>query len=95
MADDGTMEAFQALHRDLTTVADALKEDREDRGREALSQLPDNPLLEILADKFQHLLEKPGKKKESRDTVLSGWSSLNCCRLGIAADERVHRKGSY
>ncbi|KAI0876068.1 nucleoporin Nup186/Nup192/Nup205 [Hypoxylon argillaceum] len=72
MADDGTMEAFQALHRDLTTVADALKEDREDRGREALSQLPDNPLLEILADKFQHLLEKPGKKKESRDTVLSG-----------------------
>ncbi|KAJ8123256.1 hypothetical protein ONZ43_g746 [Nemania bipapillata] len=66
------MEAFQALHRDLTTVADALKEDRENRGRLALDQLPDNPLLEVVADKFQHLLEKPGKKKESRDTVLSG-----------------------
>ncbi|KAI0456135.1 nucleoporin Nup186/Nup192/Nup205 [Xylaria acuta] len=72
MADDGTMEAFQALHRDLTTVADALKEDREDRGRLALVQLPDNPILELVADRFQRLLEKPGRKKESRDAVLSG-----------------------
>ncbi|KAI1167549.1 nucleoporin Nup186/Nup192/Nup205 [Nemania serpens] len=72
MADDGTMEAFQALHRDLTTVADSLKEDREDRGRLALAQLPDTPLLATVADNFQRLLEKPGRKKESRDTVLSG-----------------------
>lgn len=72
MADDGTMEAFQALHRDLTTVADSLKEGREDRGRLALAQLPNSPLLATVADKFQRLLEKPGRKKESRDSVLSG-----------------------
>ncbi|KAI1126694.1 nucleoporin Nup186/Nup192/Nup205 [Nemania abortiva] len=72
MADDGIMEAFQALHRDLTTVADALKEDREERGRVALAQLPENPLLDFVADKLQRLLENPTKKKESRDTVMSG-----------------------
>ncbi|KAI0408790.1 nucleoporin Nup186/Nup192/Nup205 [Xylaria palmicola] len=72
MADDGTIEAFQALHRELTTVTDALKEDRDERGRLVLAQLPDNPLLEIVADKFQHLLAKPGRRKESRDAVLSG-----------------------
>ncbi|KAI1822340.1 nucleoporin Nup186/Nup192/Nup205 [Xylaria intraflava] len=72
MADDGIMEAFQTLHRDLTVVADTLKEDREDQGRLALSQLPDNALLEVVADKFRHLLEKPGRKKESRDDVMSG-----------------------
>ncbi|KAI0202203.1 nucleoporin Nup186/Nup192/Nup205 [Astrocystis sublimbata] len=72
MADDGTMEAFQALHRDLTTVADALKEDRDLRGRDALAQLPGNPLLEPVAPVFKRLLEKPGRKKESRDAVLSG-----------------------
>ncbi|KAJ2976011.1 hypothetical protein NUW58_g8198 [Xylaria curta] len=66
------MEALQALHRDLETVADALKEDREERGRLALAQLPDNPLLEVVADNLQCLLEKPGRRKESRDTVLSG-----------------------
>lgn len=69
------MEALQALHRDLTTAANALKEDREERGRLALAQLSDNPLLGLLADTFQHLLEKPGRKKESRDAVLSGWYS--------------------
>ncbi|GAP86460.1 putative nuclear pore complex subunit [Rosellinia necatrix] len=77
MADDGTMEAFQALHRDLTTVADALKEDRENRGRLALAELPDNPLLEAVANRFLHLLEKPGRKKESRDSVLSGKVRIN------------------
>ncbi|KAI8634757.1 nucleoporin Nup186/Nup192/Nup205 [Xylariaceae sp. FL1651] len=72
MAEDGTMEAFQALHRDLTTVSDALKEDREDRGRLALAQISGSPLLEAVANKFERLLEKPGRKKESRDAVLSG-----------------------
>ncbi|KAI1742195.1 nucleoporin Nup186/Nup192/Nup205 [Xylaria scruposa] len=72
MADDGTMEAFQALHRDLTTVVEALKVDREERGRLALVQLPDNPLLELVGGRFQRLLEKPRRKKASRDAVLSG-----------------------
>ncbi|GAW24327.1 hypothetical protein ANO14919_139110 [Xylariales sp. No.14919] len=72
MADDGTMEAFQALHRDLTTVTDALKEDREERGRLALAQLPENPLLELVAKRFEQLLEKPGRNQSSRDAVLSG-----------------------
>ncbi|KAI1437715.1 nucleoporin Nup186/Nup192/Nup205 [Xylaria sp. CBS 124048] len=72
MADDGIMKTFQDLHRDLTTVADILKEDREDQGRLALSQLPDNPHLGAVADRFQRLLEKPGRKKESRDSVMSG-----------------------
>ncbi|TGJ87705.1 hypothetical protein E0Z10_g1019 [Xylaria hypoxylon] len=72
MADDGTMEAFQALHRDLTTVTDALKEDREERGRLALAQLPDSPLLGLVAKEFEKLLEKPGRKQASRDAVLSG-----------------------
>ncbi|KAI0534656.1 nucleoporin Nup186/Nup192/Nup205 [Xylaria digitata] len=72
MADDGTMEAFQALHRDLTTVTDALKEDREERGRLALAQLPDNPLLALVANNFEQLLEKPRRKQASRDAVLAG-----------------------
>ncbi|KAI0435098.1 nucleoporin Nup186/Nup192/Nup205 [Xylaria sp. FL1042] len=72
MADDRTMEAFQGLFRDLTTVADALKEDRDERGRLALAQISESPLLEDVAGDFQRLLEKPGRKKESRDTVLSG-----------------------
>jgi nuclear pore complex protein Nup205 len=77
MAEDGIMEIFQALHRDLTNVAGALKEDREGRGRSALARLPDNPLLEAVAGKFQGLLDKPGRKKESRDAVLSGWYSID------------------
>ncbi|KAI1427043.1 nucleoporin Nup186/Nup192/Nup205 [Xylaria sp. FL1777] len=72
MADDRTMEAFQALHRDLTVVTEALKEDRENRGRLTLGQISESPILEVVADKFQRLLEKPGRKKESRDAVLSG-----------------------
>ncbi|KAK5629673.1 hypothetical protein RRF57_005388 [Xylaria bambusicola] len=77
MADDRIMEAFQALHRDLTIVADTLKEDREDRGRAALAQIPESPTLEVVADSFQRLLDKPGRKKESRDTVLSGKLSVD------------------
>ncbi|KAI1369047.1 nucleoporin Nup186/Nup192/Nup205 [Xylaria arbuscula] len=77
MADDRIMEAFQALYRDLTIVADALKEDREDRGRAALAQISESPTLEVVADNFQRLLDKPGRKKESRDAVLSGKLSID------------------
>ncbi|KAI1355644.1 nucleoporin Nup186/Nup192/Nup205 [Xylaria sp. FL0043] len=72
MADDRTMEAFQDLHRELELVAEALKEDREERGRLALAQISESPSLEVVAGDFQRLLEKPGRKKESRDAVLSG-----------------------
>lgn len=72
MAEEGSLEALQALHRDLVTTADALKQDRETQGPLLLSQLPQNPLLETLAGRFKRLLEKPGRKKESRDAVLSG-----------------------
>ncbi|KAI0841595.1 nucleoporin Nup186/Nup192/Nup205 [Hypoxylon sp. FL0890] len=72
MADDGSLEALQALHRDLRTIVETLEIDRESQGRLLLSQLPQNPLLEVLADKFKGLLEKPGRRKESRDAVLSG-----------------------
>ncbi|KAI0396873.1 nucleoporin Nup186/Nup192/Nup205 [Xylariaceae sp. FL0594] len=85
MADDGTLEALQALHRDLTTVVEALKEDREERGCIALAQLPDSPLLETVADVFQRFLDKPERAKSSRDAVLSG-------KVKIGGDEWVLNK---
>ncbi|RYP41467.1 hypothetical protein DL767_000972 [Monosporascus sp. MG133] len=72
MAEDGILEAFQALHRDLTAVIEALKSDREDLGRRLLAGLPQNPTLEAVGERFKRLLEKDGRKKESRDRVLSG-----------------------
>ncbi|KAI1143924.1 nucleoporin Nup186/Nup192/Nup205 [Hypoxylon sp. FL0543] len=72
MADDDTLKALQALHRDLRTVVDTLEVDRESQGRLLLAQLPQNPGLEVLGDNFKGLLEKPGRRKESRDAVLSG-----------------------
>ncbi|KAI2630647.1 nucleoporin Nup186/Nup192/Nup205 [Hypoxylon sp. NC1633] len=72
MADDGSFEDFQALNRELLDIVEALKTDREARGLFLLSQLPQNPLLETLASKFKALLEKPARRKESRDAVLSG-----------------------
>lgn len=72
MAENRDLEIFQELHRDLTNIADILKEDREERGRLVLAQLPDNPLLDAVAGKFQRLLDKPRRKNESRDAVLSG-----------------------
>ncbi|OTB06752.1 hypothetical protein M426DRAFT_318467 [Hypoxylon sp. CI-4A] len=72
MADDGSLEALQALHRDLGTIVETLKIDRENQGRLLLSQIPQNPVLEELSGKFRALLEKPGRKKESRDAILSG-----------------------
>lgn len=72
MAEEGSLEALQALHRDLVTTVDVLKQDRETQGPLLLSQLPQNPLLEALSGRFKRLLEKPGRKKESRDAVLSG-----------------------
>ncbi|KAH9900648.1 nucleoporin Nup186/Nup192/Nup205 [Xylariomycetidae sp. FL2044] len=77
MADDGIMEALRALLRDLTTTSELLKqksddEDGDARGVSALARIAQSPLLEILADKFRGLLDKPPRKKESRDAVLSG-----------------------
>ncbi|KAI1335715.1 nucleoporin Nup186/Nup192/Nup205 [Xylariaceae sp. FL0016] len=72
MADDGTIEAFQALHRDLTAASQALKEDREEQGPVSLKKVSDSPLLDTLGDKFKNLLQKPVRKKESRDAVLTG-----------------------
>ncbi|KAI1417662.1 nucleoporin Nup186/Nup192/Nup205 [Hypoxylon sp. FL1857] len=72
MADDGSLESLQSLHRDLITIVEALEADRESQGRHLLSRLPQNHLLEVLGPKFQGLLEKPGRRKESRDAVLSG-----------------------
>ncbi|KAI1074456.1 nucleoporin Nup186/Nup192/Nup205 [Whalleya microplaca] len=72
MADDGIVEALQALHRELDIVSEALKDDREDGGRSLLAGLSQSPLLEAVKDKFKGLLEKPGRRKDSRDAVLSG-----------------------
>ncbi|KAI1758752.1 nucleoporin Nup186/Nup192/Nup205 [Hypoxylon sp. FL1150] len=72
MADDGSLEALQALLRELNTVVDALKNYREAQGRELLFELPQHPLLDALRNKLGGLLEKPGRRKESRDAILSG-----------------------
>ncbi|KAI1376714.1 nucleoporin Nup186/Nup192/Nup205 [Hypoxylon crocopeplum] len=72
MADDSSLEVLQALHRELLSVAEALKDDREAQGQILLSQLPQSPILEELASKFKELLFKPGRKTESRNAVLSG-----------------------
>lgn len=72
MAEDGVLEAILALHGQLLTVVEVLKEDREGRGQELLTRLPNHPVLETVSDKFKGLLEKEGRKKESRDKVLSG-----------------------
>lgn len=72
MAEDGLLEAILALHGQLLTVVEVLKEDREGRGQELLTRLPDHPALETVSDRFKKLLEKEGRKKESRDKVLSG-----------------------
>ncbi|KAI1484096.1 nucleoporin Nup186/Nup192/Nup205 [Daldinia eschscholtzii] len=75
MADDVTttiQDAFRDLHRELLGVVEVLKEDRENQGPLLLSQLAQNEALEILRDNFKRFLEKPTRKKESRDAVLSG-----------------------
>ncbi|KAI0011756.1 nucleoporin Nup186/Nup192/Nup205 [Xylariaceae sp. FL0662B] len=77
MADDGIVDALRALHRDLTRIAEALKDDRENLGPSLLAELPRSPLLEEVKDKFKGLLEKPGRKKDSRDAVLSGKIGFN------------------
>ncbi|KAI0148496.1 nucleoporin Nup186/Nup192/Nup205 [Xylariaceae sp. FL1272] len=76
MAEDSSLGALQALYRELTLVSDALKADRDERGRTALLRTADLALLEAVAADFQRLLDKPARKKESRDAVLSGKVSL-------------------
>ncbi|KAI2462908.1 nucleoporin Nup186/Nup192/Nup205 [Annulohypoxylon bovei var. microspora] len=75
MADDGSLEALQALHKNLSNTVGALKADREFEARNDLLLRflqTSGALLEELGPKFQGLLEKPGRRKESRDAVLSG-----------------------
>ncbi len=72
MAEDDILEAFQVLQKELLTTLETLKEDREGRGRELLADLPRSPALEAVGDRFKRLLEKEGRRKESRDKVLSG-----------------------
>lgn len=78
MADDATtiQDAFRELHRELTNVAQVLKEDRESQGPLLLSQLAQTGSLEILRDSFKQFLGKPARKKESRDAILSGECGL-------------------
>jgi len=62
MADVDSLEALQALHRELLAVC----EQRLD-GLPALERS-----LEGLAHRFKQPLYTPPKKKESRDAVISG-----------------------
>ena len=64
MADLDSLDALQALHRELLAVC----EHRVD-GLPLLEQS-----LDALAGRFKQLLDKPAKKNESRDAVLSGSS---------------------
>ena len=72
MAEDRMLEAFQALHRDLTNASDAVKLDRDGRGSDALLEIATSDYLQLLGDRFQQLLAKSPRRKESRDAVLSG-----------------------
>ena len=75
MAEDGGLEALRALHKTLSNTTEALKADRELEPRnELLSRflLDSGTLLDELSPVFKGLLEKPIRKKESRDAVLSG-----------------------
>lgn len=68
----GLLEALQSLHGDLLSVVQRPKEQRID-----LPQIV-GPSLDLLADKFKALLDKPARQKTSRDAVISG--GLNCAR---------------
>ncbi|KAI1212421.1 nucleoporin Nup186/Nup192/Nup205 [Annulohypoxylon truncatum] len=75
MADDGGLEALQALHKNLSNTTEALKADREFEARNELILRflqSSGALLDDLTPTFRGLLERPGRKKESRDAVLSG-----------------------
>ncbi|KAI1457229.1 nucleoporin Nup186/Nup192/Nup205 [Annulohypoxylon moriforme] len=80
MADDGSMEALQALHKNLSNTTEALKADREFEARiELLLRFlqTSGALLDELGPNFRALLDKPGRRKESRDAVLSGKATIS------------------
>lgn len=60
------LEALEALHRNLVFVIELPKELRAD-----LPQLI-APQLEVLADRFKELLDKPARNQTSRNALLSG-----------------------
>ncbi|KAI0902476.1 nucleoporin Nup186/Nup192/Nup205 [Annulohypoxylon nitens] len=75
MADDSGLLALKALHKNLSNTTEALKADRELEVRNELLVRfiqTSGDLLDELSPRFKALLEKPGRKKESRDAVLSG-----------------------
>ncbi|KAI0180056.1 nucleoporin Nup186/Nup192/Nup205 [Hypoxylon sp. FL1284] len=85
MADEGSLEVIQALLREINIVVDALKEDRENLGREALFELGRSPLLDLLRERFRIFLDKPARKQGSRDAILSG-------RVKISGEEYSFNK---
>jgi hypothetical protein len=72
MSEDDSLEQLKSLHEDLVVAAEAVKEDPDQRGLQLLSALPSNPRLHVFAPRFKQLLDKPPRKKESRDAVSSG-----------------------
>ncbi|KAI0887191.1 nucleoporin Nup186/Nup192/Nup205 [Annulohypoxylon maeteangense] len=80
MEDDGDLNALQALHKNLSNTTEALRADREFEVRNGLLLRfleTSGALLDDLSPKFRALLEKPGRRKESRDAVLSGKAVLS------------------
>lgn len=66
MAEANALEALQALHTNLVALAEHRIIDLE-----ILRQL-----LDLQGPSFQDLLDKPARRKESRDAVQSGMSPL-------------------
>lgn len=68
MSDPGSLEALQALHRDLVSVCE--------RRFESLQLLEQS--LQAHAEAFKTLLDKPARDTKSRTAVQSG-GATSCC----------------